>query len=48
MKTYETVKNEFTISTDKSKLDVDIIHNYLCNQSYWAKNIPLQTVKKSI
>lgn len=48
MKIYETFQNEFIISTDKSKLDVDIIHNYLCNQSYWAKNIPVETVKKSI
>lgn len=48
MKIYETIQNEFVISTDKSKLDVDIIHNYLCNESYWAKNIPLHLVKKSI
>lgn len=48
MKVYETCKNEFIISTDKSKLDVDMIHNYLCNESYWAKNIPVELVKKSI
>ena len=48
MKIYETIQNEFFISTDKTKLDVDTIHSYLCNESYWAKNIPLQTVQKSI
>jgi GNAT superfamily N-acetyltransferase len=48
MKIYETSQNEFFISTDKTRLDVDAIHNYLCNESYWAKNIPLQTVKKSM
>ena len=48
MKIYETSQNEFFISTDKSKLHVDVIHNYLCNESYWAKNIPFQTVQKSI
>ncbi len=48
MKIYETIQNEFIISTDKSKLDVDMIHNYLCNESYWAKNIPVELVKKSI
>ena len=48
MKIYETFKNEYTISTDKSKLDVDTIHNYLCYESYWAKNIPVELVKKSI
>jgi GNAT superfamily N-acetyltransferase len=48
MKIYETTQNEFVISTDKSKLDVAVIHNYLCNESYWAKNIPVEIVKKSI
>jgi GNAT superfamily N-acetyltransferase len=48
MKIYETVQNKFIISTDKSKLDVGIIHNYLCNESYWAKNISVELVKKSI
>lgn len=48
MKIYEAIKNEFIISTDKSKLNVQFIHNYLSNESYWAKNIPAETVNKSI
>lgn len=48
MKIYEVAQNEFIISTDKQKLDVALIHNYLCNESYWAKNIPIEIVKKSI
>lgn len=48
IKIYEAVKNEFIISTDKLKLDVGLIHNYLAKESYWAKNIPLAIVKKSI
>jgi GNAT superfamily N-acetyltransferase len=48
MKTYEVQQKNFCISTNKSKLDIDGIHNYLCNESYWAKNIPVETVKKSI
>lgn len=48
MSMYEAVKNEFSISTDKDKLDVTCIHNYLCNESYWAKNIPVEVVQKSI
>ena len=48
MKIYEAVKDEFVISTDKIKLDMEFIKNYLCNESYWAKNIPVETVKKSI
>lgn len=48
MQVHEVVKKSFIISTDKSKLDVTYIHNYLCNESYWAKNIPTAVVKKSI
>ncbi len=48
MKIYEVQQNEFYISTDKSKLDIEIIHDYLCNKSYWAKNIPVEIVQRSI
>lgn len=44
----EKEKNSFIISTDKTKLDINIIHDYLSNESYWAKNIPLSTVAKAI
>lgn len=29
-------------------LDINYIHNYLTNESYWAKGINLETVKRSI
>ena len=35
------------ISTDKSKLDVGLIHDFL-RHSYWAADIPLAVVQKSI
>ena len=38
----------FTIDTEKSKLDLDFIHDYLCNQSYWAQGRPREVVEKSI
>ncbi len=38
---------DFTISTDKSKLQPDVIHGFLTN-SYWAKNISKELVKRSI
>lgn len=43
-----TTKGDFTISTDKSKLDLTVIHDYLANQSYWSKNIPKERIRKSI
>ena len=45
---FEERKDNFIISTDKSKLDIDLIHDYLCNESYWAKGIRFDTVKTSI
>lgn len=39
---------DFTISTDKSLLDIVTIHDYLSNRSYWAKGRSLETVKRSI
>jgi len=39
---------KYTISTDKEKLNIDAIHDYLCNQSYWAKGRSHESVKKSI
>ncbi|MBP6657869.1 MAG: GNAT family N-acetyltransferase [Bacteroidia bacterium] len=35
------------ISTDKSLLQLDTIHSVL-KESYWAKNIPLEILKRSI
>jgi len=44
----DCTRDGFTISTDKSRLDVAAIHDFLCNSSYWARNVPLPTVQKSI
>lgn len=40
-------KNGYTISTDKSKLDLGMIHDFLRN-SYWARNIPYAIVKRAV
>lgn len=39
---------KYSISKDKSKINIDAVHNYLCNKSYWAKGRSLNNVKKSI
>ena len=36
------------ISTDKTKLDIAAIHDFLSNRSYWAKGRSYENVKKSI
>jgi GNAT superfamily N-acetyltransferase len=48
MQIQETQQNDYLISTDKSKLDIVFIHHFLSTESYWAKNIPIDLVKKSI
>ena len=45
---YKKVKDGYEISTDKSKLNLVFIHQYLSVESYWAKNIPVEIVQKSI
>ncbi len=45
---YEFQKDNFIISTDKSKLDIELIHNYLSQASYWAENIPREIVEHSV
>jgi GNAT superfamily N-acetyltransferase len=38
---------EFEISTDPSRIDVAAVHRFLTS-AYWAKDIPLETVRSSI
>lgn len=40
-------RRNYLISTDKSKLDFKVVHNFLSN-SYWAKNRKAETMKKAI
>lgn len=43
----EYSKDNYRISTDKSKLQIEVVHHFLTN-SYWAKNIPMSIMQKSI
>lgn len=42
-----TGAGRFLISTDRAKLDVDVIHRFLTS-SYWAEGIPRETVMRAI
>jgi ribA/ribD-fused uncharacterized protein len=41
-------RDRFTISTERARLDVAAIHNYLANRSYWAQGRSLEVVRRSI
>lgn len=46
--TVMTISNgDFIIDTDRSRLDIPFIHQYL-TQSYWAEDISYEIVKKAI
>lgn len=36
------------ISTDRGRMNVDVIHAWLSQESYWAKGIPREVVARSI
>ena len=44
---FEEKKDGFIISTDKSRLDMNVIFDYLSNRSYWAKGIRMDMVKRA-
>ena len=39
---------DFHITTNRAELNIPLIHQFLSEQSYWAKGIPLTTVARSI
>ena len=41
-------RENFVINTDPALLALDFIHDYLCNQSYWAQGRSREMVAKSI
>jgi N-acetylglutamate synthase-like GNAT family acetyltransferase len=48
MKTIEHTFGDFFITTDKAKLDIVAIHDFLSKHSGWSDNIPFERVKTSI
>ncbi len=44
----EKVIGDYLYSTDKTKLQLDYIHHFLSVESYWAQNIPMDILQKSI
>jgi GNAT superfamily N-acetyltransferase len=48
MQHQEHRRGELTVSTDPARLDVDAIHRYLSEESYWATGIPRGIVERSI
>jgi len=47
MDTSEWIQNKYLISTDKSRIDIVMVHDFL-SHSYWAEKIPKDVVRQSI
>jgi GNAT superfamily N-acetyltransferase len=43
----EWTRDEYVISTDRSRLDIGAIHRFL-RDSYWAAGIPIEIVERSV
>jgi GNAT superfamily N-acetyltransferase len=41
-------RGEFEVSANPQRLDVDAVHQFLAQESYWAKGIPRATFEKSV
>lgn len=41
-------RGDYAISTERSRLDCQLIHDFLSNHSYWAKGRSLDKVQRSI
>jgi len=46
--TYESIKGDFFITTDSVKINLNTVHQFLSQESYWAKDVPVEIVKRSI
>ena len=44
----EQFRDDYLISTDPSKLDLDVVFDYLTNESYWACGRPRDVFDRSI
>ena len=43
-----TCADDYTISDDPDRLDLDVIHRYLSQESYWARGLPREVLERSV
>jgi GNAT superfamily N-acetyltransferase len=44
----EWIRGHYRVSTDPRRLDLDAIHGFLTERSYWAEGIPRELVERSV
>jgi len=45
---HEWQRGDYEISTDKTRFDLELIHDFLNNESYWATGRGIETIRRSI
>lgn len=45
---HEWQRGGYVVSTDKSRLDFGLIHEFLSSRSYWATGRPAEVVRRSV
>ncbi len=45
---FQQIFGDVLVSSDKDLLNINFIHQYLSEESYWAKNIPFSVVRQAI
>jgi len=48
MEILTVTKGDYSISTDKKKLDIPFIYHFLSTEAYWSIGIPLETVERAV
>ena len=44
----EVHRDNFSISDDRKKIQFEVIYDFLANHSYWAREIPIEIVRRCI
>ncbi len=45
---FQRFPDEYEISTDPNRLDLDVIYNFLAVESYWSPGIPRSIVERAV
>lgn len=44
----EQTRGEYVVSSDSARLDAESVHAYLSEDAYWARGIPMATVRRAL
>ena len=45
---HEWRRGDYLISTDRERLDLKVVHDYLSRESYWAQGRSMEVVRRSV